>query len=361
MPIEQESPEEYGYDLIRYNLSESSVSDRSFGGLGLQLPDLTLLYGKHRGSREMRELIAAESKTLQPDDVLITAGAAGALFIIATALLDRGDHLLVVRPNYATNIETPRAIGCDIGFHDLTLEDGFALDLDRLANAITPRTKLISVTCPHNPTGVVFGLETLEALIALAERRGCRLLVDETYRDLAYAPPLPVAASLSPAAISVSSLSKAYGVPGVRMGWLITRDPVLQETFLAAKEQISICGSAIDEWVGLQVMRRKAEMLAQTLPEMRRRLALVSDWIAAEPLLEWVPPAGGVVCFPRMKSDPPGGLAAFYKRLLKTHGAYVGPGHWFEMSDRHFRLGYGWPTAEELEGGLKAISAALRG
>lgn len=361
MPIEKESPEEYGYDLIRFNLSESSVSDRSFHGLGLQLPDITLLYGEHRGSREMRELIAAEGEGLAADDVLLTAGAAGALFIISTALLDKGDHLVVVRPNYATNIETPRAIGCEISYHDLAFEDGFALDVGRLAAQITPRTRLISVTCPHNPTGVALGRDDLDALIALAERSGCHLLVDETYRDLSYGAPLPLAASLSPRAISVSSLSKAYGVPGVRMGWMITRDPGLQETFLAAKEQISICGSAIDEWVGLQVMRRRSEMLAQTLPEMRRRLDLVSDWIADEPLLEWVAPAGGVVCFPRIKAEPPGGLEAFYQRLLASHGAYVGPGHWFEMPDRHFRLGYGWPTADELTGGLKAISAALRG
>ena len=361
MPIEKESPEEYGYDLIRYNLSESSVADRSFHGLGLQLPDITLLYGEHRGSREMRDLIAAEAQGLAPDDVLITAGAAGALFIISTALLEKDDHLVVVRPNYATNIETPRAIGCRISYHDLKFEHGFALDIDRLAAAITPKTKLISVTCPHNPTGVVLSLEELKALVALAERHGCRLLVDETYRDLSYGPALPLAASLSPSAISVASLSKAYGVPGVRMGWMITRDPELQETFLAAKEQISICGSAIDEWVGLQVMKRKRELLAATLPEMQRRLGLVGDWIANEPLLEWVAPSGGVVCFPRIKAEPVGGLAAFYARLLQTHGAYVGPGHWFEMSDLHFRVGYGWPTAEELEGGLKAISAALRG
>jgi len=337
------------------------VSDRTFAGLGLQLPDITLLYGEHRGSREMRGLIAAEGEGLAPDDVLVTAGAAGALFIISTALLDKDDHLVVVRPNYATNIETPRAIGCAISYHDLAFEDGFALDVDRLAAAITPRTKLISVTCPHNPTGTALSLDDLNALVALAERSGCRLLVDETYRDLSYAPPPPLAASLSASAISVSSLSKAYGVPGIRMGWLITKDPELQEIFLAAKEQISICGSAIDEWVGLQVMRRKGEMLAQTLPEMRRRLALVSDWIADEPLLEWVAPAGGVVCFPRTKAEPAGGYAAFYARLLRDHGAYVGPGHWFEMPDRYFRVGYGWPSADELAGGLKAISAALRG
>ena len=220
---------------------------------------------------------------------------------------------------------------------------------------------MISVTCPHNPTGTALGLEDLQALIALAERSGCYLLVDETYRDLSYSNPLPLAASLSSRAISVSSLSKAYGVPGLRMGWLITRDPDLREIFLAAKEQISICGSAIDEWVGLQVLLKKQALLADTLPEMRRRLSQVGAWMAGESLLEWIAPAGGVVCFPRIKEDPAGGLAAFYERLLRNHGAYVGPGHWFEMPDRHFRLGYGWPTADELTGGLSAISAALRG
>jgi aspartate/methionine/tyrosine aminotransferase len=95
------------------------------------------------------------------------------------------------------------------------------------------------------------------------------------------------------------------------------------------------------------------------LAEMRRRLELVTDWIGGEERLEWVKPQGGVVCFPRMRMEPPGGTDAFYQRLLQEHGAYVGPGHWFEMSDRSFRLGYGWPTRDELLAGLQAISGAL--
>ena len=144
MPIEVESPEEYGYARIRYNLSESSIADQSLSSLGLAIPDLTLLYNEHRGSDELRSLIAAESLGLKPDDVLITTGAAGALFIISTALLSAEDHLVVVRPNYATNLETPRAIGCETTYVDLRFDQGFKLDLDRLAAAITPRTKLIN-------------------------------------------------------------------------------------------------------------------------------------------------------------------------------------------------------------------------
>ena len=362
MPIEVESPEEYGYARIRYNLSESSVADRRLADLGLTVPtDMLLLYGEHRGRERLRTLIAAEGEGLSAADVLVTAGAAGALFIVSTSLLGPDDHLVVIRPNYATNLETPRAIGCHVTHVELSFEDGFRLDLDRLAAAVTPRTKLISVTCPHNPTGVMLTEAELRALVALAERHGCHLLVDETYRDLSFETPLPLAASLSERAISVSSLSKAYGVPGIRTGWLITRDPALQELFLAAHEQINICGSVIDEWIAEQIMENRAALLAPTMAEMRRRLGVVSDWMAGEDRLEWVRPSGGVVCFPRMIAEPPGGAEAFYRRLLEDHGAYVGPGHWFERPDTHFRLGYGWPTGDELEAGLAAISAALRG
>src|SRR3546814_1933770 len=110
MPIEVESPEEYGYGKIRYNLSESSIADQSLGTLGLTVPDLPLFYGEHRGGERLRELVLEGTPGLDIDDVLITGGAAGALFIIATALLGPDDHLVVVKPNYATNLETPRAI-----------------------------------------------------------------------------------------------------------------------------------------------------------------------------------------------------------------------------------------------------------
>ncbi|MET0535660.1 MAG: pyridoxal phosphate-dependent aminotransferase [Steroidobacter sp.] len=361
MPIEIEAPEELGYAKIRYNLSESSVTDQSLATLGLSIPNLTLLYNEHRGSEALRTLIAADAANLTAADVLVTSGAATALFIVATSLLSPADHLVVVRPNYATNLETPRAIGCHISFLDVTFERGFRLDFDQLAAAITPRTKIISVTCPHNPSGIIFTEDELRRLVELARSKGCYLLVDETYRDLSFDGALPLAASLGEHVISVSSLSKAYGVPGIRIGWLITRDQDLQRTFLAAKEQISLSGSVIDEWIAEQVLARRQSLLQSTLSEMRERRRLVSEWLAREPLLEWVPPQGGVVCFPRMREEPHGGTAAFYRRLLEQYGTYVGPGHWFEMPDRHFRLGYGWSSRTELASGLDAISQALHG
>ncbi|CAM5426187.1 Capreomycidine synthase [Mycolicibacterium aubagnense] len=360
MVIEKEAPEEYGYDRIRYNLSESSIADQKLSDIGLKLPDLTLFYGEHRGDRALRELIAAQDNGLISDDVLVTAGAAGALFIIATTLLSERDHLVVVRPNYATNIETPKAIGCAISYIDLAFEDGFTIDIRRIAAALRPETRYISVTCPHNPTGTMMSRADLDRLIALAEQHGCYLLVDETYRDLSYGTRLPAAASLSKHAISVSSLSKAFGIPGIRIGWLITRDRELQERFLAAKEQIGICGSVIDEAVARTMLEQRDDFLARLLPEMAARRAIVQDWIGNEPLVDWVQPSGGVVGFPRIDVAPDFDLDGFYVRLLEKHGTYVGPGHWFEMPKSFFRVGFGWPTADELRGGLAAISAALR-
>ena len=136
MPIEEESPEQLGYDKIRFNLTESSVRDRSLADLGIEVGDMVLFYGDHVGNDVFRELIVAQSGgaggDVSRDDVLVTAGAAQALFIIATSLLDKGDHLVVIRPNYATNIETPRAIEADISYLDLTFEEGFRIDPDKL-------------------------------------------------------------------------------------------------------------------------------------------------------------------------------------------------------------------------------------
>ena len=359
MPIEIESPEQLGYERIRINLTESSMPDVPLADLGADLSRLVLLYGDHVGHPGLRELIAADVPGASPDDVLLAAGAATALFIVATSLLDRGDHLVVARPNYGTNIETPRAIGCDIDFLDLTFEQRFAVDPDRVAALMTPRTRLVSLTCPHNPSGQVMREPTLRALVALVEERGCRLLVDETYRDMAIGTPLPVAASLSPLVISVASLSKTYGMPGLRTGWIVCRDGALMETFLAAKEQISLTGSVVDEALAFEAYRQRPQRRARALERTASSLGIVRDWIAGQDMFEWVEPQGGVVAFPRIRPDLEVDVDEFYRILNERYGTFVGPGHWFEQSRRHFRLGYGWPTGDQLREGLANLEAAV--
>lgn len=378
MPIEIESPEQLGYDRIRYNLTESSLTDARLHelwpslGLDQALRELVLCYSDHRGHPDLRALIAQQSQAGQPsaatalsaDDVLVTSGAALALFIVSTTLLERGDHLIVVRPNYATNIETPRAVGADISYLDLRFEDGWQLSVERLRQLLRPNTRLVSLTTPHNPTGTLLPLADLRRVLSLLEGHGAYLLVDETYREMAFAALPPVAATLSPRAISVSSMSKTFGLPGIRIGWLLCRDAALHERFLAAKEQIVITNSVVDEAIALRYLQHKAQHLPRIQQHIQQHLSIVRAWLA-EPttaeLIECVEPQGGVVCFPRLRDPLRHDIAvdAFYRILNERYQTYVGPGHWFEQERRYMRIGFGWPSSDDLKTGLQNVTRAL--
>lgn len=395
MPIEAESPEEkYGYDKITNNLAESSMPDRVFGDLGIKLDHLVLQYTDHRGALPLRKAIASEAG-LPADSVLIAPGAVCSLFLIHSAILGPGDHLLVMQPNYATNVVTPLAMA-DAGVKTTLWQlhaDDFALDVPAFVAAMTPATKLVSVTSPHNPSGRILSDDDLRAILEGMSARAhpdCKLLVDETYREMAVnaadvadgdsastcsdggasaraaaaagAAALaarPWAASLDRRVISVSSMSKTYGLPGIRIGWSITADPALQERLLAAKEQVAISGSVIDEEIAAQILSRKATMLPDILAEVSLRKRIVVDWLAANAdIVACTPPQGGVVCFPRIR--PAIDYSAFGDALFADSGTIVGLGHWFSESDAHFRLGFGWSTVPQLRKGLDGIAATIR-
>jgi aspartate/methionine/tyrosine aminotransferase len=175
---------------------------------------------------------------------------------------------------------------------------------------------------------------------------------------MAFPAPLPIAASRSDRVISVSSVSKTYGLPGLRIGWLICRDAALLETFLAAKEQIFICNSIVDEELAFQALSERAT----TLPAIRRRIeehrAIVEDWYHGQDDLEWVAPTGGVVCFPRLRADRGVDVDRFYDVLNHDLRTFVGPGHWFEQPRAFMRIGFGWPPTDELRLGLANITKA---
>jgi aspartate/methionine/tyrosine aminotransferase len=359
MPIEIESPEQLGYDTIECNLAESSVHDAVFQDLKLDLNQLVLAYGHHLGKPELRDLIASPYTSITADDVLITAGAVAALFITATALLDKKDHLIVLRPNYATNIETPKAIGCEIDFVDLSFEKGYEPDVLHIASLLKPNTRYISITTPHNPTGTVISKQALLQLIELVEKHGCYLLVDETYRDLTFGMQLPLAASLSDKVISVSSVSKAFGLPGIRIGWLITKNKKLQERFLAAKEQIFLCNSVVDEEIAYQFLKQKGQYLPAIQQKITGNFEVLKNWMEGQPYLEWIAPEAGVICFPRVKKGILINIDGFYDTLYHAYKTLVGPGHWFDMDKRYMRIGYGWPTTATLAKGLENITQSL--
>ena len=358
MPIEIESPEGLGYEKIHCNLSESSFTDQRLSDLNISINNLLLFYGDHKGKPELRELIASETG-LSPNDILITPGAAPALFIVNTSLLEKNDHIVIAKTNYATNIETPRAIGCNISLLNLRFEDNYAIDVNELENVIKPETKLVSLTYPHNPTGVTISEETLRRIIDIIEKKGIYLLLDETYRDMSFQPPPPIASTLSPKVITVTSMSKSYGLPGIRMGWIICKDAKLMETFLAAKEQIFITNSVVDEEIAYQYLLNKKKFFPEVRKTLLQNFDILKKFMQEQSFLEWVEPQGGCVCFPRIKKDVAIDTKKFYDSLLNKYSTYVGRGGWFEEDDRYMRIGYGWDKKEKLEKGLGNIIKAI--
>ena len=359
MPIEIESPEQMGYGNIKFNLTESSVRDALFPTDEIDLKSLLLSYGDHKGKPELRQLIASETKTISAEQILITPSAATALFIISTTLLDSKSHLIVVRPNYATNIETPKAIGCEIDYLDVRFEDGFQINWNKLESLIKSNTKLISVTHPHNPTGTCLSSNDFARLTKIANSSNAFVLVDETYRELNRSAMQPYAADLSSKIISVASMSKGYGLPGIRIGWLLTQDHQLLEKFFAAKEQIIICNSIVDEEIGYHFYKNKKEYLQTINLTTTENFSIVKTWMENQDYLEWIEPQGGVVCFPRIKQKLKIDYKKFYSDLNSKFGTFVGPGHWFEMPENYMRIGFGYPLKDELIGGLKNISQAI--
>ncbi len=357
MPIEVESPEELGYDTILHNLAESSLCDLSVADLPAVPGNLLLAYGDHKGIPELRQLIAEDGGIEDASQVLLTPGAAGALFFVNTSLLSGEKHLLVMHPNYATNFETPRAIGCGISY--IRLLPGMALiRREEILSMLQPNTAMISITTPHNPTGKCIPEEDMDWLIELCEEKQIFLLVDETYRSIPLGKkPGALYASKSKMVISVSSLSKAYGLPGLRIGWAVTSNKQLYNTLLAAKEQVLLGNPVVDEALALEAMKNKNRILSSMEKHLQTNLDLLKTWIANETRINVPLPEGGCVCFCKLPEAAK--TKVFYEVLYYKHKTYVGPGHWFEQDDHYFRLGFGWPKPDSFKQGLLAISAAL--
>jgi aspartate/methionine/tyrosine aminotransferase len=242
---------------------------------------------------------------------------------------------------------------------NLQFERNYAIDMSELEKLIKPTTKLVSLTYPHNPTGATINEDTLRNIINLIEKKGVYLLLDETYRDMSFQPPPPVAATFSSRVISVSSMSKSYGLPGIRMGWIICRDEKLMQTFLAAKEQILITNSVIDEEIAYQYLLKKEILLPKVQHVLLQNFGIVKKFMREQRFLEWVEPQGGCVCFPRIKKEIIVDTKKFYELLINKYSTYVGRGGWFEENDRYMRIGYGWEQQEKLEKGLNNIVSAI--
>ncbi len=342
----------------RYDVGESAIKFLKLQDLGLDLNAVDLRYGHHTGAPQLREALRHEYDGLTKDDILVTSGGAEAIFSICMALLKPGDHVIVEHPNYPSTYEVPRGLGCDVDLFRLEFEAGFEPDLDRLEQAIRPNTKLMIFTHPNNPTGSMISPEQQARLIRIAEERKIYLIFDETYRHLAFGEPLPAAASLSPYAISITSMSKCYGLPGIRIGWLASRSREIHDGVLAVREQVTITNGALSEAIATRVLEKKGEFLARARTHVDRNLKIAAAWIDSRSELEWIRPRGGVVASPRLREGRVADPEALYRTIAVDQQVFIIPGRCFDMDNRFFRLGFGG-TPEELTEGLRRVGLAL--
>lgn len=333
---------------VKYDIGESAVRFHQLGDLQIALDQVELRYGHHAGDPALREVIAADYPGLSPDEILVTSGAGEAIFAIFTALLKPGDHVIVEHPNYPQLYTVPRGLSCDVELFTLKFENQFRPDLDALEAMIRPDTKMLCFTHPNNPAGSMITLAELERLVALAEKHDCILLFDETYSALDFSRSLPSAATLSPNVVIVSSMSKSYGLPGIRIGWLATRNRRLLEQVLIVREQVTITNNALGEHIALNVLQRKGEFLSRARAQIDHNKAIVADWMEQRDFVEWVYPEVGVVAFPRFTIDIDPERA--YRKLAEEQATFVVPGRVFEYEARYFRLGFGSLTEHVTEG-----------
>ncbi|WET78986.1 pyridoxal phosphate-dependent aminotransferase [Amycolatopsis sp. QT-25] len=350
---------------IRYDLAESTcpplrVADLADPG---ELADMALGYGTSRGDTELRELIAAGAG-VRAEQVLVTVGAIEAMFLLAQATCVPGDRVLLITPCFPPARTVPEGLGARVDVVPLSFDDGYRLALDTVADALTPRTRLVSLASPQNPSGVRFTDDELRGLLTVVADRAPEavVLVDETYRESTYDDdPTPwSAAAMSPQLVTCSSLSKANGAPGLRIGWLTTTDPELYERLRQAKFHTTIACSTVDEFLAAHVLRRRKEILRPRANRLGRALAELVDWAQDEPV-EIVRPDGGALCCLRLPADlfpHDDAVATFYARLAKSD-TRVAPGSWFGEHDRVFRLGFGHLPADDFSTALGRLADAL--
>ena len=349
--------DEYQYK-IKYDIGESAVKFLTFGQLGIDLNNLPIRYGYHNGKPELRDILADQYPGLTSNQILVTSGGSEAIFSIYAALLNPGDHVIVEHPNYPSLHDIPRSFGCSVSYLHLTYDRQFKPDLDELRSLITPKTKLVSLTHPNNPTGSMISKETLEEIIGWVESQGIYLLFDETYREMGFDATLPSAATLSTKVISISSMSKCYGLPGIRIGWLVTQDQKILDDILGIREQVTIANNAIGEAIALHVLSQKDIYLERARDHILKNRNIVAMWMEQQEDFEWVYPEAGVVSLPRLASHVNVDPEKLYRRLAEEYKTFVIPGRCFGMENIYFRLGFG-SKMEEIQIGLNYLSRAL--
>lgn len=304
----------------------------------------------------LREAMAARYR-MPVESVAIAPAAAGANFLSLLALLQHGDDALMERPVYDPLIAAARAAGAGVIHFDRDASRGFAIDPDRLRARLTPRTKLIVISNAHNPSGALTPPDVLRQIGEIAAAAGALVLVDEVYAEAQHtdSPPPAPAATLGDVFVSTNSLTKAYGLAGLRCGWVLA-SPAIAERIRVARDVVDGSGPFVTEFLAVRAFDRIDTLRARARTILSTNLAALTAMAASHPRLEWTAPEAGTTAFPRVwgVSD----TAPLVEYLIEKHDTVVVPGHFFQRPE-HIRISFGG-RPDLFQASLARLDVSLR-
>jgi aspartate/methionine/tyrosine aminotransferase len=347
-------------NTVRYNLSDSGVHPYALGELlseqeRADLAKVELGYGWTNGGVALRERIASLYPGRTADEIIVTNGSAEANFLIGATLIEPGDEIVVIVPNYLQLFGWARAIGANVKTVALREELGWRPDLDEVAAAVTSKTKMLSLCVPNNPTGALLTAEDRKGLVAIARKHDLWLHADEVYKGAELHDDEPESfADMYEKALVVNGLSKAMAMPGLRLGWLVGPAPQIAEAWLR-KDYTSITTGALSEHIAELVLQpqRRATILARSKAMLREHHGLLMAWIGQNERFTLTPPKAGGMAFVRY--DLPIGSTDLAHQLREKDSVLLLPGDVYGM-DGYVRIGIGAPKPV-LEAGLAKLSA----
>ena len=322
---------------------------------------LNFKYIETCGSPKLRSAVANSYSKLSSENILAFAGAEEGLYVAMHCILKKDDHAIIITPNYQSSETIPASI-CDVSGIGLEAGNNWNLDVQKIKDAIRPNTRLISINFPHNPTGKIISKQTLNDLIDIVRQRGIYLFSDEVYRLMERSNNirLPQVADLYEKGLSLNVMSKSYGLPGLRIGWIASQDLNLLHQMEKMKHYLSICNSSPSEFLAVIALQASADILSRNHKIIDDNLKLLNPFFAQNrDLFEWNEPDGGCIGYPKYLGSE--GVMAFCERLIKEHGIMLLPGSIYDSANgpspsNHFRIGYGRKAVKE---GLRKFQEVL--
>ncbi|HYL26884.1 MAG TPA: aminotransferase class I/II-fold pyridoxal phosphate-dependent enzyme [Candidatus Nitrosotalea sp.] len=322
-----------------------------------RLGRLWLGYTESRGGGDLRRIIAHSYEHADAENVLVHGGSEEPIFAFMSAVLEPGDHIVVQSPSYQSQYSIAEALGAGVTRWPSNLSGNGSPDVERLETLILPRTRAIVVTTPNNPTGYALESAQIGAVVEIARKRGLWLFGDEVYRGTEReAERIPAVCDLYERGVSLGGLSKAYGLAGLRVGWVSSRNRALLDRMASIKDYLTICNSAPSEFLASLALRHAEPLLERVRAIVARNLDTLDGFFARRPeLFEWHRPGAGTTAFPRYLG---GSSEAFCKDAVERAGVLLLPSVIFEAGDEHFRIGYGRANLPEA---VAALDATIEG